>query len=144
MSNVDRSASATTRLLRIKTLVSYNILNPNTNEGGGNKILSAGVYTERRGGAIELNAAPITNFKIVSEEPTDPASVYSAYTTVINLKWDLVPGSKYTLTTDEKADLIVYTGEKTASVYTNTVGQIIFTLVSETRGGVFRATASRL
>lgn len=143
MSNVDRSASATTRLLRIKTLVSFYNLNPNTNEGG-NKILSAGVYTERKGGAIELNATPITNFKIVSEEATDPASAYSAYTTVINLKWDPVPGSNYTLTTDEKADLIVYTGEKTASVYTNTVGQIIFTLVSETRGGVFRATARRL
>lgn len=48
MSNVDRSASATTRKLRSRAIVSFHTINPDKNLGGSS-ILSSGVLTELRG-----------------------------------------------------------------------------------------------
>lgn len=154
MSNVDRSASATTRLQRQKALVYYFLNNPPSREGGSS-ILSEGVHTERRAAQIQLNCGPITNFTCSDYVPLDSSSTYHPiYDGRFDLSWDTLPGSTYVLTSDYFTDLIIYTGTNnngvsTANIYilddSTTDGLLrTFTLTSNSVCGTLRATATGL
>lgn len=140
MSNVDKSASANTRKLRSRAIISFHTLNPITNEGG-----SAGVLTERRQAAVQFKVSQITNFAGSFAVLSNGNSYYPTYKSVCSLTWDLLPdGTTVQITSNFASDLIVYSGVISAKVYLLTAdnysAERIFTIITSSNNILVKAT----
>jgi len=145
MSNVDRSASATTRKLRSKAIVSFNTINPDKNLGGSS-ILSSGVLTELRGARV-IFSGKITNFTANFFAVTSGNAYYPTYNLGFALSWDkLQNGTTVTITSNITSDLIVYSGIDSAIAYGlssgNSTTKRIFTLSISSNDSLETATAT--
>ena len=143
MSNSDKSASARTRQLRNRTLAYYYDSNPGTRESATNTTFSAAAHTARVSGQYAFTVQHALKPNVVSDaccgaEPAAPcdapgdvsnfnASIYSGpvpppydttYNAYTDVSWDPGPGAtSYTLTSNDPLDLVVSTGETTATIY---------------------------
>jgi len=111
MSNVDRSASATIRRNRDRAIISFKKLNPDSNLGGSS-ILSSGILTLAREGAIIADCCiPVTRVKNFAArwynlETTSPYYPTNIYYYV--LSWDTLPcGVTASIASNFGTDVIV-------------------------------------
>jgi hypothetical protein len=146
MSNIDRSASATTRKHRDRAILSFHKMNPDANLGGGS-ILSSGVLTELRKARIIFTGTQISNFAVNSFILDNTSPYYPTYNLRYALTWDTLPlDSAVKITSNISTDLIVYSGIVSANVYRLTNGDTttkrIFTLIASTNNSIADATVS--
>ena len=153
MSSADKSSSATIRKNREKTLANFHKLNPQTSESG-NKTFSHTFLIARKIGQCSSDFCSCTletNLNLTSSVwlSTNYEVGGLQYNGAYAVTWDTSPfATSYTLTSDIATDLVIPTGETSATVYLLSSGDYstsrTFTLTVNTSCGTSTSSIASL